>query len=87
MVYSATFIKMGLEWELNGGYGGEGGIRTRDTGLPYTAFRERRLQPLGHLSKGCGNVSRSTRHSNPVYQRASGVPMNSRVVVYRLRSE
>ncbi len=30
--------------------GGEGGIRTRDTGLPYTAFRERRLQPLGHLS-------------------------------------
>ena len=29
--------------------GGEGGIRTHDT-FPYTAFRERRHRPLGHLS-------------------------------------
>ena len=32
-----------------GGEGGEGGIRTRG-GLHHTAFRERHLKPLGHLS-------------------------------------
>ena len=31
-------------------FGGEGGIRTLDTGLPYTHFPGVRLQPLGHLS-------------------------------------
>jgi hypothetical protein len=31
-------------------YGGEGGIRTLDTGLPYTHFPGVLLQPLGHLS-------------------------------------
>ena len=30
--------------------GGEGGIRTRGTGLPYTCFPSKRLRPLGHLS-------------------------------------
>ncbi len=30
--------------------GGEGGIRTRGTGLPYTCFPSKRLKPLGHLS-------------------------------------
>ncbi len=30
--------------------GGESGIRTRDTGLPYTRFPGVLLQPLGHLS-------------------------------------
>jgi hypothetical protein len=31
---------------------GEAGIRTRDTGLtPYNGLANRRLQPLGHLSK------------------------------------
>ena len=30
--------------------GGEGGIRTLDTGLPYTHFPGVLLQPLGHLS-------------------------------------
>ncbi len=30
--------------------GGEGGIRTLDTGLPYTHFPGVRLRPLGHLS-------------------------------------
>src|SRR5688500_13617311 len=29
----------------------QGEIRTHDTGLPYTGFRDRRLQPLGHLSR------------------------------------
>jgi hypothetical protein len=29
--------------------GGEGGIRTLDTGLPYTRVPGVRLQPLGHL--------------------------------------
>ena len=31
-------------------FGGEGGIRTRGTGLPYTCFPSKRLKPLGHLS-------------------------------------
>ena len=31
--------------------GGEGGIRTLDTGLPYTHFPGVLLQPLGHFSK------------------------------------
>ena len=30
--------------------GGEEGIRTLDTGLPYTPLAGERLQPLGHLS-------------------------------------
>lgn len=33
-------------------FGGEGGIRTPDTGKPHTRFRVVRLQPLGHLSAG-----------------------------------
>ena len=33
------------------GTGGEGGIRTLDTGVsPYNGLANRRLQPLGHLS-------------------------------------
>jgi hypothetical protein len=33
------------------GSGGEGGIRTPDTGVsPYNGLANRRLQPLGHLS-------------------------------------
>src|SRR5687768_15489564 len=31
--------------------GGGGGIRTHDTLLTYTGFRDRRLQPLGHPSR------------------------------------
>ncbi len=34
---------------------GERGIRTPGTGLtPYNGLANRRLQPLGHLSGGCG---------------------------------
>ncbi len=34
--------------------GGEGGIRTLDTGVsPYNGLANRRLQPLGHLSGVC----------------------------------
>jgi hypothetical protein len=34
--------------------GGEGGIRTPDTGVsPYNGLANRRLQPLGHLSGVC----------------------------------
>src|SRR5438132_5048938 len=38
------------------GSGGEGGIRTLDTGFsPYNGLANRRLQPLGHLSsRTCG---------------------------------
>ena len=33
--------------------GGDGGIRTLDTGVsPYNGLANRRLQPLGHLSGG-----------------------------------
>jgi hypothetical protein len=32
--------------------GGEGGIRTLDTVLPYTRFRGVLIQPLSHLSMG-----------------------------------
>ena len=31
-------------------HGGEGGIRTLDTGLGYTPLAGERLQPLGHLT-------------------------------------
>jgi hypothetical protein len=35
--------------------GGEGGIRTLDTGVsPYNGLANRRLQPLGHLSSVAG---------------------------------
>tara|TARA_B100000405_G_scaffold295965_1_gene250442 strand:- start:335 stop:616 length:282 start_codon:yes stop_codon:yes gene_type:complete len=36
-------------------YGGEGGIRTLDRGLPYTPLAGERFQPLSHLSKKDGN--------------------------------
>ena len=32
-------------------FGGESGIRTRDMRNAYTGFRDRRLQPLSHLSQ------------------------------------
>jgi hypothetical protein len=38
--------------------GGEGGIRTLDTGFgPYNGLANRRLQPLGHLSAACFHQS------------------------------
>jgi hypothetical protein len=41
----------GLQVLDNEGNGGEGGIRTLDTGFgPYNGLANRRLQPLGHLS-------------------------------------
>jgi hypothetical protein len=39
-------------WNFNGG---ERGIRTPDTGSPYTHFPGVRLQPLGHLSSIAGH--------------------------------
>ena len=39
-----------LIYILNGKYGGESGIRTHGTVLPYTRFPSVRLKPLGHLS-------------------------------------
>ena len=46
------------EWKESG----EGGIRTRGTGLPHTGFRNRLLQPLGHLSKRfAGRLSDANR--------------------------
>ena len=38
---------------------GEGGIRTRGTDKPYTAFPRLLLKPLGHLSKIIGVLYRS----------------------------
>jgi hypothetical protein len=42
-------------------HGGEGGIRTRDTGLPYTRFPGVLLRPLGHLSKSTHTISKGAR--------------------------
>ena len=39
---------IGISWDGIGG--GDGGIRTHDTGLPYTHFPGVRLRPLGHVS-------------------------------------
>ena len=36
--------------------GGEGGIRTLDTGLGYTPLAGERLQPLGHLTKFASGI-------------------------------
>src|SRR5207302_10338749 len=51
------------------GSGGEGGIRTLDTGFsPYNGLANRRLQPLGHLSGDsvdwhhCNSAHRVCRH-------------------------
>src|SRR5581483_852198 len=41
----------GPPWALGqNGNGGEGGIRTPGTDEPYNGFRDRRIQPLCHLS-------------------------------------
>src|SRR5690606_19189493 len=42
-------------------FGGEGGIRTHGTGLPYTCFPSKRLRPLGHLSEGAQRSRKSGR--------------------------
>ena len=42
-------------------HGGEGGIRTRDTGLPYTRFPGVLLRPLGHLSKSTDTILKGAR--------------------------
>ncbi len=49
--------------------GGEGGIRTLDTGVsPYNGLANRRLQPLGHLSGVfCRSVSLSEGSSLRFY--------------------
>ena len=45
---STAFLWKGQSFENSGG---EGGIRTPDTGVsPYNGLANRRLQPLGHLS-------------------------------------
>ena len=57
---------MPLDWLVFCGYrkpglpsfglhGGEGGIRTLDTGLGYTPLAGERLQPLGHLTRGAAS--------------------------------
>jgi hypothetical protein len=43
-------------------FGGERGIRTLDTGLPYTRFPGVLLQPLGHLTSAlmcCTSAARN----------------------------
>ena len=55
---SAPAIQLGIIVTITGWHvpdkkssGGEGGIRTLDTGVsPYNGLANRRLQPLGHLS-------------------------------------
>jgi hypothetical protein len=51
------------------GSGGEGGIRTPDTGVsPYNGLANRRLQPLGHLSVRCNR--RDFQQFTTLYSRA-----------------
>ncbi len=58
-VIASVLQRRGTETRL---YGGEGGIRTLDTGLPYTHFPGVLLQPLGHLS---GESRRARVNQNP----------------------
>ncbi len=46
--------------------GGAGGIRTLDTGLPYTHFPGVRLRPLGHCSALCFCTTASLLECKPV---------------------
>src|SRR5690606_36349286 len=46
-------------------HGGEGGIRTHGTGLPYTCFPSKRLRPLGHLSEGAQRSPKSDADPSP----------------------
>ena len=51
--------------------GGERGIRTLDTGLPYTRFPGVLLQPLGHLTvalKLCTSAARNPSGSDATRQ-------------------
>ena len=50
--------------------GGERGIRTLDTGLPYTHFPGVLLQPLGHLSKILNSYQLIQFHSDQNGDRA-----------------
>lgn len=45
--------------------GGQGGIRTLDTGSPYTHFPGVRLRPLGHLSTRLEDVGLLYLFANP----------------------
>ena len=45
--------------------GGERGIRTLDTGLPYTHFPGVLLQPLGHLSRFFLEAKQPAPFNNP----------------------
>ena len=67
------------------GYGGESGIRTHGTVLPYTRFPSVRLKPLGHLSGahvlpvGAGFFKGKARFSKVNYD-----PMESRTIQFFL---
>ena len=54
-------------------FGGEGGIRTRGTGLPYTCFPSKRLRPLGHLSGRPRNIPRDLMSGNRVNASEGGM--------------
>ncbi len=50
---AAQSLQLALAVLKKASLGGEGGIRTLDTGVsPYNGLANRRLQPLGHLSGG-----------------------------------
>ena len=56
------------------GSGGEGGIRTLDTGVsPYNGLANRRLQPLGHLS-GVRNLPRCFSVPLPIVAGSGLIP-------------
>ena len=56
---------------------GEGGIRTRGTGKPYTGFRNQLLQPLGHLSIAAWAPDRAgvAEDTGPICIPSTGLPV------------
>jgi hypothetical protein len=58
-------------------YGGDGGIRTLDRALqPYNGLANRRLQPLGHVSKPSASGRNSTDAPRAAF--GAGGPASSR---------
>ena len=65
--------KLLQRFALAGQNSGEGEIRTPDTGFsPYNGLANRRLRPLGHLSRDAWYYLRSRRISSPCFRVSAG---------------
>ena len=64
-------------------YGGEGGIRTLDRGLPYTPLAGERFQPLSHRSVSrieLGNVEKGKPQGGMFVNGGEREELNFRVI-------